>query len=797
MTSTSSNPANPAQNSCFTLPKRDETRVHIPAFMPFFWLGCTVIGGVVCADLLRLSWKFWAGGLAISGLFWAIQVARTSRLQIQNRLPASTVIFFLCLAGLLYQLSLPGSCPDQTLYYNEKGDVEVVGVVVAPPDQQDDTINLIIQVISLEPLSSDPFPVDPEQVRGKVLLQVPLGSEYQYGDKLSIRGGLDTPPEAATFSYRSYLSHQGIYSLSQFSYVKLLASNQGNPMLAAIYRLRSRSQEVLREIFPEPESALLRGILLGDESGLSKELQQAYSVTGTAHIIAISGFNMAVLAGLVTSLFTKKLGVWKGGLLAILTLALYAVLVGASASVVRAAMMGSVTILGSSIHRRGNLLNSLGLCVFLMVLFNPHLPWDIGFQLSVMATLGLGLYATPLQARLNKWIESHHGEETAARLSGPISEYFLVTLSAQVLVLPLILYHFREVSALFLIANPLILPAQPLVMVLGLIALAGGLLWLGLGKALAWLAWPFAAYTNRMVEFLAGLAPSGWQIPRISFLWVATYYLIFFLLTLPGQPKSQSKFQVRPSALLTGLGCLTVLVWSIAGSLPDGKLNLRVLGDSEQPVVLVESTEGRYMLVGGSLPSASLAEQLGKFLPPFTRELDLVVIPTCGKADVSGLFGLAGQFRIGQVLWACDPERIQTTRRLYESFQKEQVLQRRLVPGMSLDLGGGGQAYFTFAEEDLASMQLTQGDFYAQVVFDDSQINAGENLTVLITGSQSGAAETIGKTAKSQVTILTSFPKLEQTAQIASGYFPVRAGDYRWVEVASDGRQFWLSGKRD
>ncbi|MFZ3151059.1 MAG: ComEC/Rec2 family competence protein [Anaerolineaceae bacterium] len=797
MTSTNPNPENPAQNSGFTSPKRDETRVHIPAFMPFFWLGCAVISGAVCADLLRLSWKYWAGGLAISGLFWAIRVARTSRLQTQNKLPASTVIFFLCLAGLLYQLSLPGSSPDQTLYYNEKGDVEVVGVVVAPPDQQDDTINLIIQVVSLEPLSSDPFPVDPEQVRGKVLLQVPLGSEYQYGDKLSIRGGLDTPPEAATFSYRNYLSHQGIYSLSQFSYVKLLASDQGNPMRAAIYRLRSRSQEVLKEIFPEPESALLRGILLGDESGLSKELQQAYSVTGTAHIIAISGFNMAVLAGLVTRLFTKKLGVCKGGLLAILTLALYAVLVGASASVVRAAVMGSVTILGSSIHRRGNLLNSLGLCVFLMVLFNPHLPWDIGFQLSVMATLGLGLYARPLQARLNKWIESHHGEETATRLSGPIGEYFLVTLSAQVLVLPLILYHFREVSALFLIANPLILPAQPLVMVLGLTALAGGLLWLGLGKALAWLAWPFAAYTNRMVEFLAGLAPSGWQIPRISFLWVAAYYLIFFLLTLPGKPKPESKFQVRPSALLTGLGCLTVLVWSAAGSLPDGKLNLRVLGDSEQPVVLVESAEGRYMLVGGSLPSASLAEQLGKFLPPFTRELDLVVIPACGKADVSGLFGLAGQFRIGQVLWACDPERIQTTERLYQSFQKEQVLQRRLVPGMSLDLGGGGQAYFTFSEEDLASIQLTQGDFHAQVVFDDSQINAGENLTVLITASQSREAETIGKTAKPQVTILTSIPKLEQAAQFASSYFPVRAGDYRWVEVSSDGRQFWLSGKRE
>ncbi|MFZ3070680.1 MAG: ComEC/Rec2 family competence protein, partial [Anaerolineaceae bacterium] len=532
----------------FVRPHRDETMVHIPVFMPFFWLGCAVLGGAVCADWLKLPWTYWAILLGASVGLWILQTRRASRLQTQRRLPPAVTVACFCLAALLYQVSLPGDAPTQVRFYNDRGAVEIIGWVTAPPDQQDDTINLFVRVESLVPLSSDPVSAEPDQVRGKILLQVPLGSTYHYGDRLSIRGELSTPPEGSSFSYRAYLVHQGVYSLSQFSSVRLLASDQGNPLLAAIYHLRDHSLSAVKDIFPEPESALLRGILLGDESGISRELQRAYSVTGTAHIIAISGFNMALLAGLVTRLFTKKLGIGKGGLLAIVTLVIYTVLVGASASVVRAAIMGCYAILGSSIRRRGNILNSLGLCVFLMVLINPHLPWDIGFQLSVMATLGLGLYAGPMQARLGKHLQDRHGEAAAARWGGPISEYFLVTLAAQVLVLPLIVYHFREVSPLFLIANPLILPAQPLVMILGLLAMTGGLLTIGLGKLLAWLAWPFAAYTNRVVVLLAGLAPAGWQLPHISFFWVFLYYLLFFQLTLPRKPKPSGKAALRPAS---------------------------------------------------------------------------------------------------------------------------------------------------------------------------------------------------------------------------------------------------------
>ena len=414
------NPAAPAPPT-----NPDPTQVHIPAFMPFFWLACAGLCGALGASWLRLPWQWWAGllGLCVLGVLW--QAKRVSRLQPRKEVPLTLLAAGFCLAALIYQLSLPADTAAYIGYYVGKGAVEVQGVVSEPPAAWENGQELVVRVQALNPFSADVEEIEQGEVRGKILLRTMPGSAYAYGDLLSIRGELTEASESGSFSYKTYLFHQGITALSQYAHVELLEREQGSPLVAAIYRLRERSLLVARQIFPEPESSLLRGILLGDRSGISEDLEQAYALTGTAHIIAISGFNMAVLAGLITKLFTRKLGAWRGGALSILTLAFYTVLVGASASVLRAALMGSLGILGASINRRGSGLNSLGLVVCLMLALNPHLPWDVGFQLSVAATLGMILFSAPMQARLQRWLEARIGQAAALRLSSTAGEYLL------------------------------------------------------------------------------------------------------------------------------------------------------------------------------------------------------------------------------------------------------------------------------------------------------------------------------------------------------------------------------------
>ena len=770
-------------------PRRDPTRVHLPEFMPFFWLGWVAIAGTLGADLLRFPWFYWGIGLALSIGWLVVKAIKTPHKSGNRNLPLSVLVGTFCLAALLYSLSLPKNTPNEVQFYNEKGRLELIGVVVSPPVTQQNSIDLTVRAESLTVLESPKVVSD---IDGKILLQVPLGSTYQYGDRLSIRGELSTPSEGGSFSYRSYLAHQGIYSLSRYASVKLLAHDQSSPILSAIYRLRDQSTAVLAAILPSPENALLRGILLGDDSAISTELQKAYALTGTAHIIAISGFNMAILAGLVSRLFTKRWGARRGGLLAILVLGIYTVFVGASASVVRAAIMGSYAILGALIARRGNVLNSLGLCVLIMVVINPHIPWDIGFQLSAMATLGLALYASPLQSKLEKWLTLKFGEKTSAILSGSISEYFLITLIAQAMVLPLLLYHFKEISPLFLLANPLVLPIQPLVMVLGLAALIGGLLSLSLGRVLCWLVWPFAAYTNRVVTLLASLWPVSWRLPSFSFFWVGLYYLLFFFLTLRKDQNLVEKRTLNAAFALTSLCSVCLLLWSVVASAPDGKLALRVFQTSSEPVVLVRTSAGRYLLVGGSLPANSLAQQVSNALPTFSRQLDYLLIPSCSRDSVSGLFDLTSQLQIQQVVWACDPERLQTTQRLYETFAQEQIDQMRLSDNQVFDLGNGAQAIPSLSEEKLQSLLIIHEGFKSQINFDPGYSLLPADLSLLIAENLPEVPQY--RLAPSSAALMVAQSGLDEVISAGFNYQPLYYSQYTWLEASSDGKHLWIKG---
>lgn len=156
-------------------------------------------------------------------------------------------------------------------------------------------------------------------------------------------------------------------------------------------------------------------------------------------------------------------------------IALYTLFVGGDPAVFRAAILGGLALFAAQIGRRQAGLNSLALAALVMAALNPQVLWDVGFQLSFAATLGLVLYAEPLTAGFNRLASRWLARERVQALSGPVSEYLLMTLAAQITTLPVILYHFQRLSLSAFVTNPLILPAQPPVMTLGGLAVMLGL----------------------------------------------------------------------------------------------------------------------------------------------------------------------------------------------------------------------------------------------------------------------------------------------------------------------------------
>ena len=751
--------------------------------MPFFWLGIATVVGAFLARNLKLDAKMWLIAFGVSFLLFIADSIARHREHGRRKLSVFLIASTICLSALLYTHNLPKNTAQYIPYYNDKGTVNLTGLVVEPPKQTRGNIELIVRVESIKPVQSDE---NAQSVKGKLLVEVPLGHDFKYGDRVSVYGELSQPPEGHSFSYRDYLFHKGIYSMSQYGAVKLLSRGHGCPAKRALYALRERSSQVLQNNFPNPESALLRGILLGDESGISSELARDYSRTGTSHIIAISGFNMAVLAGVVSAVLRKRMGRWRGSWIAIGVLLLYTLFVGGTAAVTRAFIMSSITILGSSIARRGNLLNSLGLSVFMMVLFNPHLPWDIGFQFSVMATLALSLFATPLQAWVEDKLQKRIPEEKARQVAGFLSEYFLITLIAQVLVLPLILYHFRQISWLFLIANPLILPFQPLVMILGLIALVGGLFSLGVGQFLSWLSWPFVAYTNAVVSGLARLMPNVWNIPGFSPLWLGVYYTLIFLLAFRPKLKQAEHLSWKPIFAILTLGSLVIVLGVHLASLPDGKLNIKVLSQSESPVLLARTPKGEFVLSGGSGDSTSLAEAVSRALPPFKQKIAYVIVPACKKADLNGLFSLPEQVELGKVLWGCDPESSRAAQTLYSYFEAQNLNQIVIDDQFLLNWEDGTIA-FEFGEKELGRLSIQHGGFSGMVDYAniDNASDIGEwSLWI-------GEANT--KATCAPIMLNTSDTPHAETEDCPASF--IQLSQYDWVKISTDGKQVWLSGR--
>ena len=783
-------------------------------FIPFLWLSLACIGGILLAELAGWPVWVWIGVFLICLATWGSaawlpkSLVLTHRLRrwtrLDQRLPGIFLAAVFFLGGWRFSAAQPIISSTHTAFYNNRASVQIVGKVIKPPDPRDNHTNLVLQVESLLPLEELPDQFFPGEVSGKVLIQVTSKRDWSYGDRLQVTGKLITPSETADFSYRDFLANQGIYSLMSYARVDWVEPDQGDPIRSSIFNLRQKSSEVLQVLFPSPEAELLSGILLGRDQGISKELQSAFRKTGMTHIIAISGFNITILAGLFSGIFTRLLGRKLGAVTAIIGIAGYTILVGADAAVVRAAIIGTLGVLGGMFGRRQNGLNSLGLATFGMMMVNPNILWDIGFQLSVAATLGLVLYAQPMEAWFIRTASRWVSEQQANLLVGPISECILFTLAAQVMTLPILAYHFGEVSWIALIANPLVLPAQSLVMILGGMALLAGLLLPALGQFFSILALPFVRYTVKMVTLIARLPGADLTLPDFHILWLGIFYSALFFITLskPERRKQLRRSAVSPGLILLLMSAIVVFVWNDILTVPDGNLHLTLL--DSQGSLLIQTPEGKTLLVNGGSSPSSLNHALGQMLPE--NKLDGLIVASTAREDINALTGVLTKITPEMVLWGVAPQANQTTAAVYTLLTTKDVPITTLQAGQSLNLGPGINLDILWVGERGALLWVTWDNFNALLPagkITTSTPHLPQNLNVLLL-QDDAQVETLSLQEINRWSPEVILLPLEKSALPLQGQHDILTllADYPvvttlahpWVRVTTDGEHLWVNG---
>jgi competence protein ComEC len=570
------------------------------------------MAGILLSAQVNLHWGWWLlfTVLLFAGSWFEQRFTASWHATRQwKKISPFPVLFLLaCITAgsARYQLSQPVINPSHAAWYTRYDSVILKGEVNSFPDIRSNAVLLHVKVKTII-LPDDGSEI---QVKGNVLVRLPWNPDWQVGDQIVLDGKLNDPPEGNGFDYRDYLARKRIYAYMVYPSVLHVQSAETPTLLGILWKVRIAAEECIFRLLSQNEAALLTGILLGDEQHISNELVTAFRNTGTSHIIAISGFNIAILSGVFIKLFSrifsnKRKAFW----LTVITILLYTLLVGAQPPVVRAAIMGMMGMLGQVLGRRQVGMNSLVFTAAVMTAITPGLLWDASFQLSFCATLGLVMFADSISAWFEDWMTRHFPRLQNSIFSRAIVEYFFFTLAAQITTLPVLAFHFKQFPLISLIANPLILPPQPLVMILGGVMVIFSLIWFPLGQIFAWLAWPAIAYTIKMVCWLSQLGGSPVALQSFSPLGLIFFYFLLILVAFRTRLSEIWRKIVLPSTLLLCTALLAIAVWKPAIERLDTRLHI-VIPDqgSGQGVLLRDGHGSTWLIAGGKEASAAIQE---------------------------------------------------------------------------------------------------------------------------------------------------------------------------------------------
>ncbi|MEE8620037.1 MAG: ComEC/Rec2 family competence protein [Dehalococcoidia bacterium] len=583
------------------------------------------------------------------------------------------VVTGLCLftilgGGLHFPSSLPPADEHSLCSYNDLGIVEIQGMVAEEPDVRD---RYCLLTFSAREITVNN---EKEEVAGTALIRVPRYPAYHYGDVLKVAGVLETPPQFEDFDYKSYLARQGIYSFIYYPGVKILERGQGSKPLQWIYSLRERLSASLARALPEPQGSLAQAILLGLRGNIPDSLYEAFSRTGTAHLLAISGLHISIIIAMFLSFGILVFGrqrsiyIW-------LTLAVtwfYALLAGMHPPIIRAAIMGSLFLIAEYLGRQRSAIIALAFAAAVMVGVQPNLLWTVSFQLSFLAMAGLTLLYPYFQAWGRKGIASLFGaRERIVAVGNMLIDGFAATLAAIVAVGPLIAYNFGVVSLVALPATFLALPALPFIIVTAALVAFVGLFTLLAAQILGWLAWLFLSYLVLVVQGFDALPHSSLEVSSVSTWYIWGYYAILaVVIALLNRRKQLADFSSRLASgikkvtkgiprphlgfstkwLILPFLIVAILVWSVALTMPDDKLHVSFLDVGQGDAILIQTPNGQDILIDGGPDFQKINLELSQKLPFWDRTIDLVVCTQPQADHVTGLVEVLQRYKVKQVL---------------------------------------------------------------------------------------------------------------------------------------------------
>ena len=519
----------------------------------------------------------------------------------------------------------------------------IIGVVVSIPKRSSEKTDF---VLACERLSTDEREI---VVTGKtqVFLYTAGPIQIDYGDRLNIRGRLSSPPASTNpgvFDYKKYLGYRNIYSV--FSVygsedIEILRQRKISILRSVISKIRKKIDYVIKSTLPQLESSILAGVMLGERGGLSREIQGIFADAGVLHTLAVSGLHVGLVLFIFYAFF-RVIGIPKRitYFLTIMVVIIYAQVAGGRPSAIRASIMATCGLVAVLLERDKHLYNSLALAALIILLVNPFTLFDVGFQLSFVATLGI-LYLTP-----------HFLDYFRFGKPRKLITYILTSLAvsggALVGVYPIIAFYFNKISLIALISNILVVPQVAVIIALGFASSILGFFSLGLAQVINTINRLFIIILFRCIGFFASLPFSFKYVVSPSLIFLLTYYLFFIFL-----PRMKTSRFARRLLLFFPL----IFLFSITGKklLPSGNLSVSFLDVGQGDAIHARLPDRRDILIdgGGVIGKFDIGEKvmIPYLLKNGVSKIDTVFLTHPHYNHMQGLIPILKKFKVKKVYY--------------------------------------------------------------------------------------------------------------------------------------------------
>lgn len=517
--------------------------------------------------------------------------------------------------------------------------------------------------------------------KDKFIIYFKKGSNtiFDIGAKVSVKGEFSLPNGSRNtggFNYKLYLNSNNVYGNIYVSTYEIKELNSKN----IIYLLQNKIRNALVELFESDinYAGILNGMLIGEVNDISDEIKNQFQISGITHLLAVSGSNVAIVIYVCKFLFSKIFGKKYSNYFSIIFIILFILLSGSSPSVVRAGIMAILVIGANILIRKSNTIYNIFTSALLILLVNPITLFNTGFILSFFGTIGIVSLSKYLNMKINKIIKIKI-----------ISETLSVTLSAQIVLVPIMAYLFNTLSLISIITNLLVVPVASVLTILGIILVLISIFSFNLAKIFSYIPYIIIKYILFVIKISSNFDFLNILVPTPRIWQIILYYSFLFIFVYTDNYKSfnyiKRIYENKKYLLVSRLKKLfymliisTLIISSIIKLIPRNYIKITSIDVGQGDSFLIETLNKKNILVDGGGSEKGSFDVGKNILLPYLLDkhitkLDAIFISHAHADHIDGIYTIIENLKVDIIIIGAFNKNDEKINKLYDLCNKNKV----------------------------------------------------------------------------------------------------------------------------